>query len=76
MKTRMTERGQVTIPKRVRERLGLRAGQVLAVREEAGEVILTKALPGDPLASVTGIVDLGGTTDEVLSELRGEADTT
>jgi AbrB family looped-hinge helix DNA binding protein len=76
MKTKMTERGQVTIPKFLRDRLGLRAGQVLVVREEGGEVVMTKQLPLDPLESVTGIVDLGGTTDEVLTELRGEPDAT
>ena len=76
MKTRMTERGQVTIPKALREELGLRPGQVLVVREEGGEVVLTKQLPEDPLEEVTGIFDLGGTTDEVLTELRGEPDTT
>jgi AbrB family looped-hinge helix DNA binding protein len=74
MKTRMTERGQVTIPKFLRDRLGLRAGQVLVVREEGGEVIMTKQLALDPLERVTGIVNLGGTTDEVLTELRGEPD--
>ncbi|HYO46415.1 MAG TPA: AbrB/MazE/SpoVT family DNA-binding domain-containing protein [Gemmatimonadota bacterium] len=74
MKTKITERGQVTIPKYLRERLGLRAGQVLVVREEGGEVVMTKQLPLDPLENVTGIVDLGGTTDEVLTELRGEPD--
>ena len=30
MKTRVSERGQITIPKAVRERLGIRPGQVLA----------------------------------------------
>lgn len=76
MKTKMTERGQVTIPKPLRRRLGLRAGQVLVVREERGELVMTKELPEDPLESVTGIVDLGGTTDEALTALRGEPDVT
>lgn len=76
MKTRMTERGQVTIPKPLRRRLGLRPGQVLVVREERGELVMTKVLPEDPLESVTGIVDLGGTTDQALTELRGEPDAT
>jgi AbrB family looped-hinge helix DNA binding protein len=76
MKTRMSERGQVTIPKFLRDRLGLRPGQVLVVREEGGEVIMTKQLPLDPLERVTGIVNLGGATDEVLTELRGEPDAT
>ncbi|CAN5762299.1 hypothetical protein BH20GEM1_BH20GEM1_13500 [soil metagenome] len=76
MKTKMTERGQVTIPKPLRRRLGLRPGQVLVVREERGELVMTKDLPEDPLESVTGIVDLGGTTDEALKALRGEPDAT
>jgi AbrB family looped-hinge helix DNA binding protein len=71
MKTRVSERGQITIPKDVRDRLGLRAGQVLDVREEGGRVVLTKRTEMDPLEEVTGILDTGRRTDELIEEIRG-----
>ena len=39
--TRIDDRGRVTIPKELRERLGLRAGDTLDVGIEAGEVRLS-----------------------------------
>lgn len=74
-KTRVTERGQVTIPKELRERLGIRPGQVLEVREEAGRVVMAKVVAEDPLQRVTGILKLDRTTDELIEELRGSGET-
>jgi AbrB family looped-hinge helix DNA binding protein len=76
MKTRVTERGQITIPKRVRERLGIRPGQILEVREEDGRIVAVKSLQEDPVESVTGILITDRTSDEILHELRGEPDAT
>jgi AbrB family looped-hinge helix DNA binding protein len=74
MKTRVTERGQITIPKAVRERLGIRPGQVLEVREKDGAVVALKVTSVDPLLAVTGIIVTERTTDELIGEIRGEAD--
>jgi len=74
MKTRVTERGQITIPKAVRERLGIRPGQVLEVREKDGAVVARKVASVDPLLTVTGIIVTERTTDELIGEIRGEAD--
>jgi len=76
MKTRVTERGQITIPKDVRERLGIRPGQVLEVREEDGRIVAVKSLQEEPVKSVTGVLRTDRTVDEILGELRGEPDTT
>ena len=76
MKTRVTERGQITIPKRVRERLGIRPGQILEVCEEDGRIVAVKSLQEDPVESVTGILITDRTSDEILRELRGEPDAT
>ena len=76
MKTCVTERGQITIPKRVRERLGIRPGQILEVREENGRIVAVKSLQEDPVESVTGILITDRTSDEILRELRGVPDAT
>lgn len=72
MKTTVSERGQITIPKALRDRLGLRPGQVLEVREEHGRLVMTKRVPEDAWDSVVGILNSGRSTDEVMRELRGD----
>ena len=44
MKTTVTNRWQITIPKPLRKQLGLRPGQVLDVRAERGHLVATKPL--------------------------------
>ncbi|MEJ5337135.1 MAG: AbrB/MazE/SpoVT family DNA-binding domain-containing protein [Thermus sp.] len=40
----LSRRGQITLPKEVREKLGLKAGDVLLLRVEGGKIILEPAL--------------------------------
>lgn len=74
MKTVVSEKGQVTIPKPLRERLGIRAGQVLELREEGGRIVATKAVAEAGPARAYGILRLGRPTDQLMEELRGKAD--
>lgn len=74
MKASVGERGQVTIPKRLRERLGIRPGQRLEFVEQADGFVARKAAGDDPLASVRGILDLGMSTDEFIDLVRGPAE--
>jgi AbrB family looped-hinge helix DNA binding protein len=71
MKMTVSEKGQVTIPKPLRVRLGLRKGQVLEVREDEGRLVMTQALSEDPFDKYFGILKLGRRTDEIMKELRG-----
>jgi antitoxin PrlF len=75
MKAVVSEKGQVTIPKPLRDRLGIRPGQVLEFRDDRGRLIATKAPTKDPLASVYGILESRRSTDELIEELRGTPDT-
>ncbi|MFB3921713.1 MAG: AbrB/MazE/SpoVT family DNA-binding domain-containing protein [Terriglobia bacterium] len=71
MKTTVSEKGQITIPKPLRVRLGLRKGQVLDVREERGRIVMTKGESRDAVDALYGILKLGKSTDEIMDELRG-----
>jgi AbrB family looped-hinge helix DNA binding protein len=72
MKATVSEKGQVTIPKRLRDRMGIRPGQVLEFEEEQGRLVAVKAEAADPIDQLYGSLDLGGmTTDEWIEELRG-----
>lgn len=74
MKTVVSERGQVTIPKMLRDRLGIRAGEVLDFAEEHGHLVARKVAVSDPVDAVYGIVRVRGGTDAFLVELRGDVD--
>ena len=72
MKAVVSEKGQVTIPKRLRERLGIRAGETLEFEDDEGRLIATKASTRDPVDEVYGILELDGGTDAWMNELRGD----
>jgi len=74
MKAKVAERGQVTIPKRIREQLGIGKGTVLDFREEKGRIIARKASVSDPVSDCYGILSRGRRTDQMLEDLRTDAD--
>lgn len=70
----VSEKGQVTIPKPVRDRLGIRPGQLLDFRAERGRLVAMKVGETRAVDRVFGILHLGRSTDETIEELRGRAD--
>ena len=74
MKGTVSERGQVTIPKRLREELGIAAGQILDFEVEGGRLVATKTAQRDPVEVVYGALGSPGPTDETIAVLRGEPD--
>ena len=71
MKAKVAERGQVTIPKVLRERLGIIPGTVLDFVEDKGRLIAKKAEPEDAVDQVFGRLGRGRNTDDILQEIRG-----
>jgi len=71
MKARVAERGQVTIPKPLRERLGVTPGTVLEFSEEHGRLIAVKSGSVDPVSAVYGCLGKRINTDTVMAQLRG-----
>jgi AbrB family looped-hinge helix DNA binding protein len=72
MKSVVSEKGQVTIPKELRDRLGIRPGQVLDFEAERGRLVARKVTTEDPVDVVYGILGESGSTDEVMGRLRGD----
>jgi len=70
MKSRVAERGQVTIPKRLRDRLGVKPGTVLEFSEERGRLIAVKSGGTDPVTEVYGCLGKKINTDTVVAQLR------
>ncbi|WP_219417451.1 AbrB/MazE/SpoVT family DNA-binding domain-containing protein [Pseudonocardia nigra] len=71
MKAVVSEKGQVTIPKQVRDRLGIEPGQELDFTDEDGRLVARKVQDRNPLDAVYGLLDLRGGTDAYLDDLRG-----
>lgn len=83
---RVTSKGQVTIPKEIRDHLGIGPGSEVDFVESDGTVLLVSL--DDEQAQrrrekailawadrVAGTIDLGGmTTDELIADLRGPRD--
>ena len=76
MATTVTSKGQVTIPKPVRDHLGIGPGSRVDFRRTAeGDILIEKADgPRQPsrFAKVRGSAGPGMTTDELMALLRGE----
>jgi AbrB family looped-hinge helix DNA binding protein len=78
MATTLTSKGQVTIPKRIRDALNLAPGSVVdfAVNSE-GDVVIHKvgARPGrkpDRFEAARGKANIKWRTDDLMALLRGE----
>ncbi|OAQ19852.1 AbrB/MazE/SpoVT family DNA-binding domain-containing protein [Thermosulfurimonas dismutans] len=70
MRAKVAERGQVTIPKPLRDRLGIRPGTILEFKEEAGRLVAVKVETLDPIDQIYGQLGRGRHTDEILRQLR------
>ena len=72
MTAKVAERGQVTIPKSLRDRLGIRPGTVLEFTEEGGRLVAVKVEALDPVDQAYGKFGHKRRTDDILRKLRGD----
>ena len=71
MDVTLAERGQIVIPKEVRDAMGLKPGAKLQIRMADGRLLIEKKVALDLSRWVGKAIDDGLTTNEALSELRG-----
>jgi antitoxin PrlF len=76
MPTKVTSNGRVTVPKRVRDYLGLEPGTEVAFRRALdGSIVIERAdgtRPPSRFEKVCGSAGPGPSTDEIMAMLRGE----
>jgi AbrB family looped-hinge helix DNA binding protein len=72
MKSTVSEKGQVTIPKLLREKLGLRPGVVLEFTAQRGALIARKVEPVSGIDAVCGILPPMD-VDREIEKMRGKA---
>ena len=69
---RISERGQVTIPKKLRDRFGMNHNvEVEITATRSGLLIHKRTAAKHPVERVYGILGGGGSTDDYLEEIRG-----
>ena len=71
MKTTVSEKGQITIPKAVRTKLGLRPGTVLDLEAERGRLVGRKAGGRDVIDELYGSMPMDEPVDDYLERTRG-----
>ncbi|MDA2934877.1 AbrB/MazE/SpoVT family DNA-binding domain-containing protein [Acidobacteria bacterium AH-259-D05] len=69
----ISTKGQITVPKALREKLGLRPGTRLEFHVEEGKLVAQKVLEKDPFQNWVGRAKsrFRETTDEMVNEMRG-----
>jgi AbrB family looped-hinge helix DNA binding protein len=75
MEATVAERGQITLPKAVRDALGLTKGSVLKVELEGSRIVLRKSVD-DAVSRARGRFRLDGfeSTDAAMQAVRGGGD--
>ena len=74
MKTTVSERGQITLPKAIRSKLGIRPGTVIEFDLVDGKIVGTKREPQDPFRTWRGKGHLPegfSDVDAYLDEVHG-----
>jgi len=72
--TKLTSKGQLTVPKAVRDKLGIQPGEYLSFEEKDGIFYVKKSLKKSPFDKWIGVLKTrkGQRTDTIIKELRGK----
>jgi len=70
--SRVTEKGQVTIPKEIREELGIEPGDEITFEETETGYVVRKHVADNRFEKWRGVADSDETVAERMRALRGE----
>lgn len=70
---KVTSKGQVTIPKKIRDKLGVRPGDDVGFEEKEGLMLIKKAVTKSPFDKWVGKLKhlKGRRSDDLVKEARG-----
>ncbi|MFQ6075594.1 MAG: AbrB/MazE/SpoVT family DNA-binding domain-containing protein [Candidatus Bathyarchaeia archaeon] len=67
----LSSKGQITLPKKIRDELRIREGSKLQVLRVGGQVVLI-LLPQDPIKALKGSLRFRRSIGEIMREMREE----
>jgi AbrB family looped-hinge helix DNA binding protein len=72
-RAKVTSKGQITVPKEIRDKLGIRQGDELVFRETAAVYLIEKKVPESPFDKHIGSLSHleGSDPDTLVKEMRG-----
>ncbi|MEO8681549.1 MAG: AbrB/MazE/SpoVT family DNA-binding domain-containing protein [Vicinamibacterales bacterium] len=72
MTSSISSKGQITVPKALRDRLGLKAGTAVEFELADGGVLMRKGHKGErPVDRVRGVLARRRATDDLMDDMRG-----
>lgn len=71
MKSKVSEKGQITIPRAIRAKLGLRPGSVIEFEADRGRLIGRKSTSRDVVDEIYGSMTMDEPVDEYIERIRG-----
>ena len=71
-RAKVTAKGQLTLPKNLRTKLGIKTGNYLQIRETSEGYVLEKEQDELRFHKYVGRLKSKGDSDEIIKELRGE----
>jgi AbrB family looped-hinge helix DNA binding protein len=71
---RITRKGQVTIPKHIRDKLGIKSGSTVRFKIIEGKCIVEKEVESNKIGKWVGYLKSQRRTDELMEELRGKVE--
>jgi AbrB family looped-hinge helix DNA binding protein len=72
IRAKVTTKGQLTIPKVLRDKMGLESGDYIVVKETSAGYVIEKELDENRFNKYIGCLNREGKSDDLLSELRDQ----
>ncbi|MHB1506633.1 MAG: AbrB/MazE/SpoVT family DNA-binding domain-containing protein [Cuniculiplasma sp.] len=71
---KITSKGQITIPKEIRDALGVSSGDKILFEKRNGDIVIKKAQKNDVVSFLDQTQPLGKKAEKILKGIRGEWD--
>jgi len=70
-KMKVSSKGQVTIPRQLRDEMGLNTVDFLLISETKGGYLIKKQIDEEKVKKYVGILNQQSSSDRIVEELRG-----
>lgn len=69
---KVTTKGQLTIPRNIRDKLGIKAGDHIIIKETSAGYMIEKKLDDDRFNKYVGFLNREAKSDDLMGELRDQ----